>query len=97
MASMGLKYLAWAKQATEPSNAVPTYDAGKVIGRMVSANLAIQSAELKRKYVKNWTIGAEVTNKDISADITHKNLGITVGYTWKDKDLRIGPRYQTKF
>lgn len=45
MASMGLKYLAWAKQATEPAEAVPTYNAGKVIGRMVSANLAIQSAE----------------------------------------------------
>ena len=45
MASMGLKYLAWAQQATEPADAVPTYSAGKVIGRMVSANLAIQSAE----------------------------------------------------
>lgn len=45
MASMGLKYLAWAQQATEPDNAVPTYSAGKVIGRMVSANLAIQNAE----------------------------------------------------
>ena len=45
MASMGLKYLAWAPQATEPADAVPTYSAGKVIGRMVSANLAIQSAE----------------------------------------------------
>ena len=45
MASMGLKYMAWAKQATEPSNAVPTYEAGKVIGKMVSANLAIESNE----------------------------------------------------
>jgi len=42
---MGLKYMAWAKQATEPSNAVPTYEAGKVIGKMVSANLAIESNE----------------------------------------------------
>lgn len=45
MASMGLKYLAWAKQATEPADAVPTYDAGKVIGKMVSANLAIENNE----------------------------------------------------
>lgn len=45
MASMGLKYLAWAAQASEPANAVPTYSAGKVIGKMVSANLAIESNE----------------------------------------------------
>ena len=42
---MGLKYLAWAQQATEPTNAVPTYSAGKVIGKMVSANLAIENNE----------------------------------------------------
>lgn len=45
MASMGLKYLAWAAQASEPTNAVPTYSAGKVIGKMVSANLAIENNE----------------------------------------------------
>lgn len=45
MASMGLKYMAWAQQATEPTNAVPTYSAGKVIGKMVSANLAIEINE----------------------------------------------------
>lgn len=45
MASMGLKYLAWGKMATEPTNAIPTYNPGKVIGKMVSANLSIQWAD----------------------------------------------------
>lgn len=45
MASMGLKYLAWGKMAAEPTNAIPTYNPGKVIGKMVSANLSIQWAD----------------------------------------------------
>ena len=84
-------------QIVMTTETVAKVDVTDMVRAQVNDKLAIQSAELKRKYAKNWTIGAEVTNKDISADITHKNLGITVGYTWKEKDLRIGPRYQTKF
>lgn len=67
MASMGLKYLAWAKQATEPANAVPTYDAGKVIGKMVSANLAIESNE-GELYADDML--SEYINEFKSADFT---------------------------
>lgn len=45
MASMGLKYMAWAAQATEPAAAIPTYSAGLVLGKMISANLAIENNE----------------------------------------------------
>lgn len=45
MASIGLKYLAWAAMATEPTSSVPTYSAGLELAEMVSINLAIQNAE----------------------------------------------------
>jgi len=76
---------------------VAKVDVTDMVRAQVNDKLAIQSAELKKKYEKNWTVGAEITNKDVSADITHKGWGITAGYTWKDKDLRIGPRFETKF
>lgn len=45
MASIGLKYLAWAKMATEPADAVPTFAPGKVIGKAVSTSLTVTRAE----------------------------------------------------
>jgi hypothetical protein len=45
MASMGLKYMAWAPIAEESASAVPTYGAGLVVGKMVSTNLSISNAE----------------------------------------------------
>lgn len=45
MASIGLKYLAWAKMATEPVDAVPTFAPGKVIGKAVSTSLTVTRAE----------------------------------------------------
>jgi len=76
---------------------VAKIDVTDMVRAQVNDKLAIQSAELKKKYQKDWSAGLEITNKDISADITHKNLGVTVGRTWKDGDLRVGPRYQVKF
>ena len=76
---------------------VAKVDVTDMVRAQVNDKLAIQSAELKRKYEKNWTVGAEITNKDVSVDITHKGIGITAGYSWKDKDLRIGPRFEGKF
>lgn len=52
---------------------------------------------MKKKYVKDWTIGLEPTNKDTSIDITYKGWGITAGYVYKDKDVRIGPRFEARF
>lgn len=80
MASMGLKYLAWAEQATEPSNAVPTYSAGKVIGKMVSANLTIEANEgelyaddMLAEYINEFKSGeftAEVDNIPLADQAT---------------------------
>lgn len=47
MAKIGLKYLAWAPIATEPVNAIPTYGNGRVLGKMISSNLAITNSEGK--------------------------------------------------
>lgn len=47
MALIGLKYLAWAPIATEPTNSAPTYSAGRVLGKMISSNLAITNSEGK--------------------------------------------------
>jgi len=84
-------------QIVMTTETVAKVDVTDMVRAQVNDKLAIQSAELKRKYVKNWTAGAEVTNKDFSVDITHKGLGVTVGKMWKDKDLRIGPRFEGKF
>jgi len=45
MAKLGLKYVAWAKMATEPTSANPTYEAGIVVGKAVSTNLAVKNIE----------------------------------------------------
>jgi hypothetical protein len=84
-------------QIVMTTETVAKVDVTDMVRAQVNDKLAIQSAELKRKYVKNWTVGAEITNKDVSVDITHKGLGITAGKMWKDKDLRIGPRFEGKF
>jgi hypothetical protein len=84
-------------QIVMSTETVAKLDITETVRAQVNDKLAIQAAELKKKYEKNWTVGGEITNKDISADITHKGLGITAGYTWDKKDLRIGPRFETKF
>lgn len=76
---------------------VAKIDVTDMVRAQVNDKLAIQSAELKQKYDKKWTFGMEITNKDASIDITHKKFGVTVGRTWKDGDVRAGPRYQVKF
>ena len=84
-------------QIVMTTETVAKMDVTDMVRAQVNDKLAIQSAELKRKYEKNWTLGGEITNKDISVDITHKNLGVTVGRTWKEGDLRFGGRVQGKF
>lgn len=67
MASMGLKYLVYAKMATEPAAAVPTYGAGAVLGKMVSANLSVSNAE-GELYADDML--AEYVSEFSSADFT---------------------------
>ena len=45
MAAIGLKYLGWAKMASEPDAAVPTYEPGKVVGKMISMNATVNNSE----------------------------------------------------
>ena len=80
MASIGLKYLAWAKMATEPLNAVPTYEPGIVLGKAVAANLAITRAEgelfaddMLAEYVSEFSSAsftAEADNIDLENQAT---------------------------
>lgn len=92
MASMGLKYMAWAKQATEPTDAIPTYSAGLVLGKMVSANLAIENNEgelyaddMLSEYVnefKSAELTAEVDN------ITLTNQATLYGATYASDEFK---------
>lgn len=96
MASMGLKYLAWAEQATEPTDAVPTYEAGKVIGKMVSANLAIENDEgelyaddMLSEYIsefKSAELTAEVDNIPLADQATLYGATYTDGEFAANKD-----------
>lgn len=45
MAKMGLKYYVWAKMKTEPMDAVPTYEQGRIMGKMVSINVTVNNSE----------------------------------------------------
>lgn len=76
MATMGLKYCAWAKMKEEPRAAVPTYYPGKVIGKAVSANLTVTNAEAElaaddmiAEYVREFSsanLAMEVDNIDLA-------------------------------
>lgn len=67
MAKLGLKYAAWAKMVTEPASAVPTYDAGIVLGKAVSTNLAVKNIE-GELYADDML--AEYKSEFSSADLT---------------------------
>jgi nitrous oxide reductase accessory protein NosL len=92
MATMGLKYLAWAKLATEPDDAAPTYDAGIVIGKAVSTSLSVKNSEGKlyaddalAEYV------SEFSSADFSAEadnISLENQGKLYGVTYTDSELQ---------
>ena len=69
MAKMGLKYIAWAPIATDTDSAIPTYTSasGKVLGRMVSVNVAITNSE-GELYADDML--AEYASEFSSADLT---------------------------
>ena len=45
MAGFGAKYPCWAPMTAETDSALPTYGTGKVLGKLVNANLSITNAE----------------------------------------------------
>ncbi len=70
MASMGLKYLAWAQQATEPDNAVPTYCPPVGDRQDGFANLAIQNAEGRNcTRTTCWSTSARFSSADFTAEV----------------------------
>ncbi|MEG1891367.1 MAG: hypothetical protein RR301_08115 [Clostridia bacterium] len=98
MADIGLKYMAGAKMLTEPENAMPTYDAGMVIGKMISTNLAVTNAEGElyaddqlAEYVSEFSSAdftAEVDN------ITLEKQAIMYGATYAEEELQHGAEDQ---
>ena len=92
MASIGLKYMAWAPLATEPTNGVPTYGAGIVLGKAISTNLAVTNAEGElyaddqlAEYVSEFasaTLTAEVDNIDL------ENQARLYGATYSDGEIQ---------
>ncbi len=91
MADIGLKYMAGAKMATEPENAMPTYEPGMVIGKMVQINLAVKNAEGKL-YADDEL--AEYVSEFSEADLTAEVDNITLdkqatmyGATYTDDEL----------
>lgn len=86
MASMGLKYLGWAKQLTEPTAAIPTYDAGKNIGKMISADVKFNTAEgelYADDKLAEWA--KEVSSVDVTVecdDLSMADQGAILGATY---------------
>ncbi len=92
MASMGLKYLAWAKMATEPAAAVPTYDAGVVLGKAVSTGLTVTNAEgelyaddLLAEYVSEFSSAALTAEAD---NVTLENQAKLYGAAYADGEIK---------
>ena len=95
MAAIGLKYFAWSKMATEPTDAVPTYDAGTVLGKAVSTNLTVTNAE-GELYADDML--AEYVSEFVSADFSAETDNITLdkqaalyGATYSDGEIQFKP------
>ena len=94
MASIGLKYFIWAKMATEPADAVPTYEPGRVIGRAVSTNLTVTNAEgelyaddMLAEYVAEFSSGEFSAETD---NITLEDQAAMYGATYADNEILHG-------
>lgn len=95
MASMGLKYLAYAEMATDSTSAIPTYEAGDVLGQMVSTNLSIANSEgelyaddMLAEYVSEFESAdftAEVDNIPLSKQAT------LYGATYENDEFKASP------
>jgi len=94
MASIGLKYVAWAQMATEPDNAVPTYGTGVELGRAVSANLTVTNAEAElyandmlAEYVAEFVSG-ELTMEVDNISLQHQ--ATLYGAAYEDGEMQVG-------
>lgn len=94
MASIGLKYVAWAQMATEPDNAVPTFGTGLVLGKAVSANLSITRAEAElyaddmlAEYVNEFSSGNLTMEVD---NISLQNQATLYGATYSNGEMQVG-------
>ena len=95
MASMGLKYMAWADIAAETTSAVPTYNAGLVLGKAVSVNVSVSNAEGEvyaddalAEYISEFSSGeltAEVDN------ISLENQAKLYGATYASDEFKLEP------
>jgi hypothetical protein len=95
MASMGLKYMAWADIAGETTTAVPTYNAGLVLGKAVSVNVSVSNAEGEvyaddalAEYISEFSSGeltAEVDN------ISLENQAKLYGATYASDEFTLEP------
>lgn len=94
MAKIGFKYLAWGEMATEPAASIPTYSAGKVIGKAVSSGLAITNAEGKL-YADN-TIAENISEFSSAMltmevdNISLENQADLYGATYADNEIQFG-------
>jgi len=92
---MGLKYIAWAQMATEPAAAIPTYNAGLVLGKAVSVNVSVSNAEGEvyaddalAEYISEFSSGeltAEVDN------ISLENQAKLYGATYVSDEFTLEP------
>jgi len=94
MASIGLKIFAWAKMATEPKGAVPTYEPGFILGKAVSTNLTITNAEgelyaddMLAEYVSEFASG-EFTAETDNIELAHQAK--LYGATMVEDELQFG-------
>ena len=93
MASIGLKYVAWAQMATEPDNAIPTYGTGIELGKAVSANLTVTNSEAEL-YANDML--AEYVSEFVSAELTMEvdnislqNQATLYGASYVDGELAV--------
>ena len=92
MASIGLRYVAWAPMATEPDSAIPTYNTGVVLGRAVSANLSVSNSEAElyaddmlAEYVAEFSSAQLTMEVD---NISLQNQASIYGATYSDSEIQ---------
>lgn len=91
MAKIGYKKFYWAKMATEPETSIPTYKKGLLLGKAVSANLAVTNAEGElyaddqlAEYIK------EFSSAQLTAQVDHislENQATVYGAQYVDDEL----------
>lgn len=87
MAKYGAKYVKWAKQASAPANALPTYDAAISLSKLVrlsetplfSEGSLYGDNELAEYAAEFVEADLEVEVTDITADTAAKVFGATIG------------------